>query len=555
MCLHPEPLLPVPAETAQVARAAFPKGHPYLQLRDEFDPLFRDEQFAALFPARGQAAEAPWRLAVVTLLQYAENLSDLQAADAVRSRIDWKYLLGLPLTDAGFDASVLGEFRARLVAGSAELLLFESLLDQFRARRLLKARGQQRTDSTHVLAAVRFLSRLESVGEAMRHTLNTLAVVAPEWLRAHSRPEWVERYERRFEEQRLPQSALKRDQLARAIGSDGDYLLTAIWAGDSEAPGAAWLREVPAVETLRQFWLQQYQCERVGKREQVRWRAEADLPPMPQRLISPYDPEARYGKKRSTTWLGYKVHFTETCEAETPLLITDVQTTPPLEVDSESVPAIQAALQERDLLPAVQSADAGYVDAGTLVSSQERFQVNLVGPALADTSWQGQAGKGFAASDFTIHWSEQYAICPGEQRSIAWHEKAERGRPVIAIYFSRPGCRACPHRADCTRAAAGRRLTVRPETEHRALQAAREREGTPEFRAVYAARAGVEGTHTQAIRRCGLRRCRYVGTAKVHLQHLLTAAALNFVRVGAWLMQTPRARTRESAFVRLLGTA
>ncbi len=402
MSLHPEPLLPVPAETAQVARAAFPKGHPYLQMRDEFDSLFRDEQFAALFPARGQAAEAPWRLAVVTILQYAENLSDAQAADAVRSRLDWKYLLGLPLTDAGFDESVLGEFRARLIAGSAELLLFEILLEQFRARRLLKARGKQRTDSTHVLAAVRFLSRLESVGETMRHALNALAVVAPDWLRAHSQPEWVERYERRFEEQRLPQSALKRAQLATAIGSDGYQLLTAIWAGDA----LAWLREVPAVETLRQFWLQQYQREPAGKREQVRWRAEADLPPMPQRLLSPYDPEARYGKKRSTTWLGYKVHFTETCEADSPLLITDVQTTPPLEVDSESVPAIQAALQARDLLPAVQSADAGYVDAGTLVSSQDGYQVDLVGPALADTSWQGQAGKGFAARDFAIHWSE-----------------------------------------------------------------------------------------------------------------------------------------------------
>jgi len=287
----------------------------------------------------------------------------------------------------------------------------------------------------------------------------------------------------------------------------------------------------------------------------VRWRAEADLPPMPQRLISPYDPEARYGKKRSTTWLGYKVHFTETCEADSPLLITDVQTTPPLEVDSASVPAIQAALQARDLLPAVQSADAGYVDAGTLVSSQDGYQVDLVGPALADTSWQGQAGKGFAASDFAIHWSEQYAICPEGKRSIAWHEKEERGQPVMAIYFSRPECRACPRREDCTRAAAGRRLTVRPEKEHRALQAARAREGTPAFREIYAGRAGVEGTHTQAIRRCGLRRCRYVGTAKVHLQHLLTAAALNFVRVGAWLMETPRARTRESAFVRLMVTA
>jgi hypothetical protein len=125
----------------------------------------------------------------------------------------------------------------------------------------------------------------------------------------------------------------------------------------------------------------------------------------------------------------------------------------------------------------------------------------------------------------------------------------------MAIYFSRPECRACPRREDGTRAAAGRRLTVRPEKEHRALPAARAREGTPAFREVYAARAGVEGTHTQAIRRCGLRRCRSVGTAKVHLQHLLTAAALNFVRVGAWLMETPRARTRESAFVRLMVTA
>jgi transposase len=227
-------------------------------------------------------------------------------------------------------------------------------------------------------------------------------VVAPDWLRAHRQPEWVERYERRFEEQRLPQSALKRAQLATAIGSDGDQLLTAIGAGDA----LAWLREVPAVETWRPFWLQQYQRERVGKREQVRWRAEGDLPPMPQRLISPYDPEARYGKKRSTTWLGYKVHFTETGEADSPLLITDVQTTPPLEVDSASVPAIHAALQARELLPAVQSADAGYVDAGTLVSSQEGYPVDLVGPALADTSGQGQAGKGFAASDFAIHWSE-----------------------------------------------------------------------------------------------------------------------------------------------------
>jgi transposase len=551
MSLRPQPIPLVPADTARAARGAFPKGHPYLRMRDEFEIFFQDEQFSALFATRGKPAEAPWRLALVSVLQFAENLSDRQAADAVRGRIEWKYLLGLELTDPGFDASVLCEFRTRLVAGSAEALLFETLLEQCRAHQLLKAGGVQRTDSTHVLAAVRLLNRLESLGETMRHALNALAVVAPEWVVAHSRPEWVSRYERRFEEQRLPSSEEQRAALAAGIGVDGFELLAALWAERA----LSWLREVPAAEILRQMWIQQYVREPIGERLRVRWRAEAELPPMPQRLISPYDAAARYGKKRSTTWLGYKVHFTETCAADQPVIITDVQTTPPLTVDSETLPPIQADLQRRDLLPEKQVVDAGYVDAATLVSSRETYQVELVGPALADTSWQAQAGKGFAASDFGINWAEKEAVCPQGKRSIAWHEKQERGQPVVAIYFSRRECGGCPCRADCTRAAAGRRLTLRPEQEYRALQAARERQRTEAFARAYACRAGVESTHTQGVRRCGLRRCRYVGQAKAHLQHLLTATALNFIRVAAWLMGTPRARTRECAFVRAMTAA
>ena len=125
MCLRPLPVPPIPEETARVAQTAFPHGNPYLRLRDEFGTLFEDADFAALFPTRGQPAEAPWRLALVTVLQFAEGLSDRRAADAVRGRIDWKYLLGLELTDPGFDASVLCEFRSRLVAGGQEALLFE----------------------------------------------------------------------------------------------------------------------------------------------------------------------------------------------------------------------------------------------------------------------------------------------------------------------------------------------------------------------------------------------------------------------------------------------
>jgi transposase len=154
MSLHRQPPSPsVPAETARVARAAFPKGNPYLTLRDDLGPVFADRDFADLHPERGRPACPPWRLALVTLLQFREELSDRQAAEAVRARIDWKYLLDLELGDAGFDFSLLCDFRSRLLAGSAEERLLERVLEACRAHGLLKARGRQRTDSTHVLAA------------------------------------------------------------------------------------------------------------------------------------------------------------------------------------------------------------------------------------------------------------------------------------------------------------------------------------------------------------------------------------------------------------------
>jgi transposase len=202
--LRPQPIGPVPVETARVAHALFPEGHPYLRLADELDDVFRDELFASLFSTHGQPALAPWRLALVTVLQFAEGLADQQAAHALRTRIDWKYVARLELTDRGFDGSVLSEFRSRLIAGSAETLLLDRLLTWCREHKLLRPRGRQRTDSTHVLAAIRALNRVELVGETMRHALNSLAVVAPAWVQAVSQPEWIERYARRAEDTRLP---------------------------------------------------------------------------------------------------------------------------------------------------------------------------------------------------------------------------------------------------------------------------------------------------------------------------------------------------------------
>src|SRR5215510_7255191 len=223
-------------------------------------------------------------------MQFAENLTDRQAADAVRGRIDWKYALGLELTDAGFDFSVLSEFRTRLLAGAAEERFLTQMLDRFVERGLLTARGTQRTDSTHIVAAVRELNRLEIVGETLHHTLNVLAQVDPNWVRGQVTAEWFLRYGQRFSDYRLPKGKLDRQQLAETIGQDGLHLLTQIYS--DAAP--AHLRTLPAVETLRQVWVQQYYQENGV----VHWRDAKNFPPSSLMIASLYDLDSRYSAKR-----------------------------------------------------------------------------------------------------------------------------------------------------------------------------------------------------------------------------------------------------------------
>ena len=221
MSLHPQDIPDVPPLTATTARAAFPHGNRYMTMRDELGAFYADQDFARLFPTCGQPAATPWRLALVLVFQFAEGLSDAQAADAVRSRIDWKYALRLELSDPGFDASVLSEFRTRVVEGQAEQQLLDTMLQRFKTAGLLTARGRQRTDSTHVLAAVRRVNRLVLVGETVRHALNTLAGAAPEWLKLQLEPACVERYGIRLDDYRLPQGQEARQALAAQIGADG----------------------------------------------------------------------------------------------------------------------------------------------------------------------------------------------------------------------------------------------------------------------------------------------------------------------------------------------
>ena len=369
--MYPRALGPIPEETVRVARAACPKGTLAMRLRDSLGDLYQDEHFATLYAVEGQPAYAPWRLAVVTVLQYAENLTDRQAANAVRERIDWKYSLGLDLTDPGFDYSVLSEFRQRLVAEGAETLLLDRLLEVCKQRGWLKAGGKQRSDSTHVVARVRSLSNLECVGETLRATLDDLATLAPDWLVRQISPDWFERYSHRVENYRLPKAESQRTALAQQIGADGVHLLHALQQPNVPTE----LREVGSRHLLQQVWQQYYDLSG-GK---AKWRAGPQASEDEGIIRSPYDPEARTGKKRETTWFGYKVHLTETCALETtekaqaqaiPQLIVQVQTTVANVQDVDMTQVIQEDLAQHHLLPTEQMVDTGYIDAELLVKSR-----------------------------------------------------------------------------------------------------------------------------------------------------------------------------------------
>jgi transposase len=545
MSLQPQIVYLVPEDTARIARAAFPKGNVYMRMRDSLGMIYDDPTFAKLFPPQGRPAESPFRLALTLVMQFAENLSDAQAADAVRGRLDWKYALGLDLTDPGFDASVLSEFRSRLIAGGMEQVLLDTMLTLFRDQGLLKPRGKQRTDSTHVLAAIHALNRLECVGETLRHALNSLAVVAPAWLRTQVTPDWFDRYGSRVDNYRLPKTDTERQALAEVIGVDGFQLLRAIF--HPETP--PWLREVPAVDILRQVWMQQF----YAPERQVRWRVAEDLPPGAVLINSPYDPEARFSVKRDITWTGYKAHVTETCDPDSPHLIVNIATTLATTGDVETTEGIHAALAAKDLLPSEHIVDAGYIDAELLVTSGPDYGIELCGPVHEDNSWQAAAQQGFDAGRFAIDWEAQTVTCPQGTHSKGWKPTHDRhGNPVVYITFAREDCLACPVRTACTRSkTSGRSLTVRPQVQHEAIQAARAHQKTPEFKQAYAVRAGVEGTLSQGVALSGLRRSRYIGCARTHLQHIITAAALNLVRVMDWLAEVPRAGTRTSRFAAL----
>lgn len=276
--------------------------------------------------------------------------------------------------------------------------------------------------------------------------------------------------------------------------------------------------------------------------------------PSPAALIaSPHAPEARHSTQRRVEWVGDQVHLTETCAEDTPHLIVNVEASPATTPDDHMVAVVQASLVQRDLLPAEHLVDKGSTDSHVLVDSRRDDDVTIVGPVADDPSWQARAGQGFDKAPFLVDWDRQVVTGPVGQQSISWLPNTDLQNGMTwEVRVARKDCTPCIHRSHGTKAKSEpRRLGVPTREPYEALQAARQQQTTEAFRRQYAARAGIESTHEPAIRRCGLRRCRDIGQANTHVQHVITATAINLVRVAALLAGMPRATTRRSTFAAL----
>ncbi len=461
----------IPAMTVRVARASNPKGTVAMWVRDRLDGLWSDADFAAWYPRDGRPGISPAQLATVSVLQYLLRLSDRATAEAIRCRIDFKYGLALDLDDPGFDHSVLGDFRDRLAEDDRADGLFDLALTRLREAGLVKERGRQRTDSTHVLAAVRDMNRLELVAESVRDALEDLARYDPAWLAPLIEQEWGKRYGRPPRPGRLPHTPQARLRHAEQAGADGQKILRAVWAADAPAV----LRTLPQVEVLRRVWVEQYFFDADAGR--LRWRSSGKggqgLPPPLTGLVSPYDTEVRYARRGGTIGRGYMAHVTETCDdGDEPRVITDVLTTHAPIHDSQVLPVIRQRLGARGLLPREHLVDGGYISIALMDRTTREHGITLTGPVRKNYSRQNLKNEGFGKDAFHIDFDRRQAVCPRGKTSSSWKDPAQviEGVPYILVKFRKADCTPCPVRIRCAGSAtAPRALSLLPENLHHLL--------------------------------------------------------------------------------------
>ncbi len=523
----------VPVETARFVEPLLSEESIYRFIGQQIDQIIGDADFAAMYAEAGRPGVNPVLLALVTVFQFLEKLPDRAAAQMAVMRLDWKYALRQSLDWTRFHYSDLCNFRKRLLEHESERSVFERVVTYLRESGYVQAGGKQRTDSTHILGAVRDLSTVELVRETLHVTVCALISADAPWTVRYLPSSFVELYASR---QRLDWTSKREmtEHLQR-MATDGEWLWRQL-----QQFGTATLQALTEVRTLRRVLNEQFK----PSRETVRYTATGHY--RGNYLATPYDVDARRSTKRSTQWVGYKLHVTETIATNRQArFITDLALTSAPEPDNQQLDAIQNRLAECRVLPAQHYVDQGYMSAANLAKSLTKG-VDLRGRLLQDTSGKRE---GFRLRDFQVDIANRTAICPAGRIAPRFVPAKPNPRNLVAFHvFFGKQCQLCPFFGPelCTDKLRGRHLGV--SIHHDLIQARRREEQTASFNQEMRIRAGAESVISELVRGYGARRARYRGQRKAALQVAFIGAAVNLRRLALRLFVPTRCLPNPSSY-------
>jgi transposase len=549
MSLKPKPVGPIPEDTLKLGQQLLSETDLMRQIGDKYANLVKDEDFASMYSVTGQPGLSPARLALVSVLQAMEHISDRQARAMVRTRIDWKYALHLPLSYGGFDASVLSEFRDRLVNNEAQRKIFDALLERLKAEGLLKGRGLQRSDSLLIVGAVRDLNRLELVMETLRLALTEIGRQDRQWLVANTPVEWIEKYGEWTQAERVvkekgPKAKAETEALLLQTGRDGYELL--------EKLGSTKFIELEAVKMLELVWKQQYRQNQQAIEVHTPESREISGIEGKDLIASPHDPQVRYTEKREQKITGYKLQLTEVASEDAPAIITDIEVVASCAYDGASVEPIHARLNQRGLLPDEHLLDRGFVNGKTLTESRTRA-VELIGPVGENTSFTARQAEGFSVENFQLDFEKRQAICPQGEPSQYWSNtiRKDGNQPIIRIIWNKEVCAQCPLRAKCTQAEKSGRV-IKISSYYETIAERRKLQHSEEFYNLYRRRSGVEASLSQVVNHYDGRTTPYRGSNKTQLHYLTMAVGINLKRAINWSVGLRPKRQRISPLSKLM---
>jgi transposase len=520
----------IPEATRVLVEPLLAEDSVYRLIGQDVEQMVGDAEFEDMYAEDGRPAVNAVVLALITIFQFLEKLPDRAAASMAVMRLDWKYALRQEVSWSGFHYSDLSNFRKRLLAHGREGVVFERILAYLRKRGYVTAGGKQRTDSTHIVGQVMELSRLEVVWETIRLALNALISADAPWVLKWLPSSFVELYSVRRSDYRLKDSEVA--SALQKAGEEGQWLVTQVLTTGSQT-----LQTLPELALLRRVLEEHYAPDEAGQLQtRPAGQVTGDV------ISSPHEVQARYGNKGSHEWIGYKLHVTETVDEDLGArFITDMTVTPAFIQDNMPILDIQEHLSERQVPPARQYVDQGYMSGANLAASLEQ-SIDLRG-FIRD----GNVTKpeGFRLPDFSIDVAKRQATCPAGQEAIGWSAVGPRVKNNVAFLVSfGKQCQACPFFGPnlCTDKKAGRTIAI--SRQHDLITARRAESATEAFHQDMHLRAAIEGTLSELVRAHAARRARYRGLPKTQLQATFTAAATNLKRLARALYNKAERLTR-----------